>query len=231
MNEVIKIVGDAVYDVINNADKYPDKEYGKLREFLQRLLDLEYEVEEEADPVKKVFLQAEFDRLESCTKTFCGRHILFALRSGLNVHAEFHLFPSPVMYVCFEPTQQKRKRVAVKFGWFQDDWFVIDDQVFVKNVWNGNSSDYSKYSEVKDMTMLPNLVFDEEALKVSGVPIPDTFNVAHEIGEKRVISIEESPRDLFDTFFYQKLNDYSDYVEDWFNQFFVPWYILTFVGL
>ena len=46
-----------------------------------------------------------------------------------------------------------------------------------------------------------------------------------------MISIEESPRDLFDKFFYQKLNDYTDYVEDWFNRFFVPRYILTFAGL
>lgn len=231
MSEVIKIVGDCAEDIINNVAKYPDKEYGKLREFLQRFFDLEYELEEETDPVKKVFLQAEYDGLLSCTKTFCGQHVLFALRSGLNVHAEFHLFPSPTMYVCFESTQQKRERVAVKFVRFQDDWYVIDGQVFVRNVWCGETSDYGNYSNVRDMTTLPSLVFDEEALKVSGVPIPDTFNVAHEIGEKRMISIEESPRDLFDKFFYQKLNDYTDYVEDWFNRFLVPWYILTFVGL
>lgn len=53
--------------------------------------------------VKKMFLQTKFERMGSCTKTFRGQHILFALRSVLNVHVEFHIYPSPTLYVCFEP--------------------------------------------------------------------------------------------------------------------------------
>ena len=88
MNEVIKIVEEHIGKIFDNDSKYPDKEYGKLRDFIERLYDVESDIDNEDDAVKKMFLQTEIERMGSCTKTFRRQHVLFALRSGLNVLAE-----------------------------------------------------------------------------------------------------------------------------------------------
>ena len=227
MNEVIKIVEGRVSDFLDDDSKYPDKEYGKLRDFINRLYEVETDIDNEDDAVKKMFLQTEFERMENCTKTFRGQHILFALRSGLNVHVEFHIYPSPMMCVCFEPTEQKREKSVVMIAYFQDTWYVIDGQSYLVTSWSGCFSRYEEYSNVMDMTKYPNYIFDEDALKASGVPIPEAFHVDFMVGETKLISIVEKPMDATDCSAYQELSDHSDYIEDWFNQFFVFWYIRT----
>ena len=227
MNEVIKIVegrGDSFLD----DSKYSGEAYDKLRSFYERLYDLETEVDYEEDAVKKMFLQLELEKMENCIKVFCGKHVLFALRSGLNVHVEFHIYPSPTMYVCFELTEQKREKSVVTWARFQDNWYVIDGQSYLVTSWSGCFSRYEEYSNVMDMTKYPNYIFDEDALKASGVPIPEAFHVDFKIGETKLISIVDKPTDVMDCSGYQMLRDYSDYTEDWFNRFFVFWYIRTF---
>lgn len=231
MNEVVTIVEHSVSDFLEDTIKYPDTEFGKLREFINRFYDLESEIDNEEDVVKKTFLQAEFERMEACTKVFCGNHVLFALRSGLNVHVEFHLFPSPVMYVCFEETNQKREKSIVQLACFQDEWYVLDGQSYVITSWVGNFSRYKEYSIVMNMTKYPNYVFDEAALKASGVLIPEAFHVKYKVGENKLISLVDKPLNLLDCFSHQRLVDHSDFTEEWFYRFFVFWYIRTFVGL
>ena len=228
MNEVVKIIEHSVSDFLEDKVKYPDSGFGKLREFINRFYDLESEIDDEEDCVKKMFLQTEFEKMEACTKVFRGNHVLFALRSGLNVHAEFHLFPSPVMHVCFEETNQKREKSIVQLAYFQDEWYVLDGQSYVITSWVGNFSCYKEYSNVMDMTKYPNYVFDEDTLKASGVEVPKAFHVKFKVGERKLISLVDKPMDVLDCFSHQQLVDHSDFIEEWFNRFFVFWYIRSF---
>ena len=49
-----------------------------------------------------------------------------------------------------------------------------------------------------DMTKYPNYIFDEDALKASGVPKPEAFHVEFKVGEMKLISIVEEPMEATD---------------------------------
>ena len=72
MNEVIRVVEDHIGNFFDDVSKYPDKEYGKLRDFIERFYDVESDIDNEDDAVKKLFLQTKLEKMENCIKTFRG---------------------------------------------------------------------------------------------------------------------------------------------------------------
>ena len=83
-------------------------EYRNGLAFLDELFETYTDVVEADMEYERKEAMERFYALHHSIKRYATEGVLYAFRSGLNIHCEFHSFPYPVMLVWFEDTGQKR---------------------------------------------------------------------------------------------------------------------------
>lgn len=225
------------------------KEYRNFIAFLNELDCLETDVVEADFESERRLAEKQFNEVDGLVKRFISEHLMFAFRSGVNLHCELHIYPEPTMFVWFEDTGQKRVIPKIKS---RGMWNLsVEDGVIIPGMCSGDFFDVrvggyivSSLSGVDEYLILRGqeyLYFREVSCSSNfkilsknydGVGcekyVFDSKNLAatgFEVPDAAIVKYLEDEKESWCL-----RCDMKDFISGWVVRWFLPWYIKTFAG-